>query len=255
LFQVLIRLIDHHIDTERKYKVVGVQKYSRLPLKVDPSTIPVVGVSSEPAIALADLTPQRLRDSFKVKTDWVPESSDEQDYRAFEMLAPKPASVLIPLIQRDTGLTMLLTRRTAHLSNHAGQVSFPGGRAEPHDRSPIDTALRETEEEIGLARQHIEPIGHLPDYFTNSGYRVTPIVSLVLPPFELLPDSFEVAEVFEVPLEFLMNPANHQTRMAELEDGVRSFYTMPYGRHFIWGATASMLRIFYSYLAAHLPRA
>jgi 8-oxo-dGTP pyrophosphatase MutT (NUDIX family) len=110
------------------------------------------------------------------------------------------AAVLIPLVQRPDGLTVLLTQRTAHLSNHAGQISFPGGRAEDEDSSPIETALRETEEEIGLHRRHVEIVGVLPDYVTGTGYVVTPVIGLVTPPFELIAESNEVAEIFEVPL-------------------------------------------------------
>ena len=147
---------------------------------------------------------------------------------------------------------MLLTQRTAHLTDHAGQISFPGGRAEAEDASAIDTALRETEEEIGLARSHVETIGTLPEYLTGTGYQVTPVVALVTPPFVLTPDDNEVAEVFEVPLAFLMDGANHQRLSFELPEGAgrRTFYAMPYQRFFIWGATAGMLRNLFHFLRA-----
>lgn len=151
------------------------------------------------------------------------------------------ASVLVPIVNRPSGLTVLLTQRTAHLADHAGQVSFPGGRAEPRDTDPIDTALREAEEEIGLDRRHVEIIGMLPDYWTITGYRVTPVVGWVEPPFSLHLDTFEVADAFEVPLEFLMDPARHERHSYEYNGGRRHYFAMPYeGRH-IWGATAAMI--------------
>ncbi len=153
----------------------------------------------------------------------------------------KPASVLIPLIDRPEGLSVLLTRRTAHLAHHAGQVSFPGGHIEPADEGPVDTALRETEEEVGLDRRSIEVVGHLDVYVTRTGFVITPVVAFVHPPFTLRPDPHEVDEVFEVPLAFLLDPSNHQKCSAEFEGVTRHFYAMPYGRHFIWGATAGML--------------
>ena len=161
----------------------------------------------------------------------------------------RPAAVLVPLVRRAAGLTVLFTRRTAHLHDHAGQISFPGGRAEP-DESPAATALRETEEEIGLAAGQVEILGHLQDYVTVTGYRVTPVVGLVRPPLELKADDFEVAEIFEVPLGFLLDPANHQ-RNSVRHDGVqRHYYAMPYRGYYIWGATAGMLMNFYAFLTA-----
>ncbi|MCG2578301.1 CoA pyrophosphatase [Dechloromonas sp. XY25] len=153
-----------------------------------------------------------------------------------------PAAVLFPIVLRDDGYTVLLTQRTAHLRDHAGQVSFPGGRVEEHDRSPTDTALRETEEEIGLARERIEIVGFLPEYRTGTGFRVTPVVALVRPPFDLQPDPFEVAEIFEVPLSFLLDPANHQQHSLHYRGALRNYFAMPYGEYFIWGATAGMIR-------------
>ena len=153
-----------------------------------------------------------------------------------------PAAVLFPIVLRDGGQTVLLTQRTAHLRDHAGQISFPGGRVEAHDRSPMDTALRETEEEIGLARERVEIVGFLPEYRTGTGFRVTPVVALVRPPFDLQPDPFEVAEIFEVPLAFLLDPANHQQHSLHYRGALRSYFAMPYGEYFIWGATAGMIR-------------
>lgn len=159
-----------------------------------------------------------------------------------------PAAVLVPVIERPQGLTVLLTQRTAHLNDHAGQVSFPGGRCEPTDPSPVFTALRETEEEIGLDPARVEVLGLLPEYRTGTGFTVTPVVGLVRPPFDLNPDSFEVAEIFETPLDFLLDPANHQRHSMEIGGVVRHYYAMPYEGYFIWGATAGMLVSLYRLL-------
>lgn len=159
-----------------------------------------------------------------------------------EPLRPlKPAAVLVPLINRPDGLTVLFTQRTSHLAHHAGQISFPGGHIEPSDGGPIDTALRETEEEVGLDRSRVGVIGYLDIYVTRTGFVVTPIVGFVCPPFALKPDPHEVAEIFEVPLSFLIDRANHQHCSAEFEGVTRHFWAIPYGGCFIWGATAGML--------------
>ena len=161
-----------------------------------------------------------------------------------------PAAVLVPLILRDGALSVLLTERTAHLANHAGQVSFPGGRMEAGDADPVATALRETEEEIGLSPDCVDILGQLDDYVTVTGFQVVPVVGLICPPFNLNPDSFEVAEVFEVPLDFILDPANHQkhSRIAPAGEP-RYFYAMPYNDHYIWGATAAMLVNLYEILS------
>lgn len=151
------------------------------------------------------------------------------------------AAVLVPVIDRPEGLTVLFTQRTAHLNDHAGQVSFPGGRCEVTDASPVFTALRETEEEIGLDPGSVEILGILPEYRTGTGFSVTPVVGLVHPPLDLDLDSFEVAEVFETPLVFLLDPANHQRHSMEIGGVLRHYYAMPYEGYFIWGATAGML--------------
>ena len=153
-----------------------------------------------------------------------------------------PAAVLFPIVRRLDGYTVLLTERTAHLRDHAGQVSFPGGRVEETDCSPLDTALRETEEEIGLMRRYVEVIGYLPEYCTGTGFRVIPVVGVVSPPFELNPDPFEVADIFEVPLAFLLDEANHQRHSMHWRGAMRHYFAMPYDGHFIWGATAGMIR-------------
>ena len=152
-----------------------------------------------------------------------------------------PASVLVPLVIREEGLNLMLTLRTAHLNDHAGQVSFPGGRVEDDDRDVVDTALRETEEEVGLDRQNIRTLGQLDPYITRTGFHVTPIVGIVQPPFDLQPDSFEVEEVFEVPFSFFMDRGNHEKREYNFESKKRFFYAMPYDNYYIWGATAGMI--------------
>jgi len=160
----------------------------------------------------------------------------------------RPAAVLVPVVRREGGLTVLLTRRTAHLNDHAGQISFPGGRAEPGDADAAQTALREAAEEIGLEAARVEVLGELHPYVTVTGYRVTPVVGLVTPPLDLRPDDFEVAEVFEVPLAFLLDPANHQRHRVLTEGRERYYYAMPYRQYYIWGATAGMLMNFYAFL-------
>lgn len=160
-----------------------------------------------------------------------------------------PAAVLVPIVLHPAGPAVLLTLRTAHLRDHPGQVSFPGGRVESEDANPLETALRETEEEIGLARRHVELAGYLPDYYTGTGFRVTPVVAWLRPPFSLAPDRFEVAEVFEVPLTFLLDEANHQRMAIHVGGRRRAFYSMPYNERFIWGATAGMIRLLHDRMA------
>lgn len=220
-------------------------------LSFDPELIPIESIAGEAAVSPDQLTSDWLRQRFTVPGVWAPEFTDEHRLRLNEKQMT-PASVLLPIVRRAQGLTLLLTQRTAHLTDHGGQVSFPGGRAEQHDQSSIDTALRETEEEIGLHRRHVEVLGTLPDYMTGTGYQVTPVVALVSPPFELRAEPFEVAEIFEVPLTYLMNGMHHQRRTVELPGGggSRTFYAMPYERFFIWGATAGMLRNLFHFLRA-----
>jgi mutator protein MutT len=157
----------------------------------------------------------------------------------------KGAAVLIPIVAHKDEATVLLTQRASSLRNHSGQIAFPGGRIDGGE-SAVQAALREAEEEIGLTVSHIEPIGHMDYYFTGTGYRISPVVAIVTPPFNLTLNAQEVDSVFEVPLSFLMQPANHQ-RITRKEDG-RSFYAMPFGERYIWGATAGMLRGLYESL-------
>jgi len=224
-----------------------------LPMKplFNPADTLLDGHADELPLSAGRLGADWLRQRFKESVEWAPEFGDlAQLHRSGR--PPVAAAVLVPLVLRDGAPTLLLTTRAAHLHDHAGQVSFPGGRVDPEDADVVATALRETEEEIGLSRQHIEVIGTLPDYHTGTGFVVTPVVALVHPPFELAADQFEVAEIFEVPLAFLMNGSNHQRRsivMPDLAEG-RRFYAMPYGDYFIWGATAGMLRNLYHFLRA-----
>jgi 8-oxo-dGTP pyrophosphatase MutT (NUDIX family) len=162
----------------------------------------------------------------------------------------RPAAVLVPVVRREDGLTVLFTRRTPHLQDHAGQISFPGGRAEPEDASLEATALREAQEETGLPAERVELLGRLPEYVTVTGYRVTPVVGLISPSLDLRPDPFEVAEIFEVPLAFFLDPANHLRNSLVQEGKHRRYYAMPYRHYYIWGATAGMLMNLYGLLSA-----
>jgi 8-oxo-dGTP pyrophosphatase MutT (NUDIX family) len=218
-------------------------------LHLDPRQLPVDAIAGEAALPAERLDAAWLRERLAHPKAWEPELPEDLLFRIGKL---RRAAVLVPIVQRPEGLTVLLTQRTAHLSSHPGQVSFPGGSAEPEDSSPIETALRETEEEIGLSRHNIEIIGVLPEHATASSFLVTPVVGLVTPPFDLVADPGEVAEIFEVPLAFLMNGVNHQRMSFELPEGAgrRSFYAMPWERFFIWGATAGMLRNLFHLLRA-----
>ena len=163
--------------------------------------------------------------------------------------AATAAAVLVPIIAHPAALSVLFTQRTAHLKSHAGQVSFPGGRAEPGDVTPEFTALREAQEEIGLAPEKAEVISRLPDYFTRTGFRVTPVVGLLIPPLALEPDPREVEEVFEVPLAFLLDPRNHRRETREIQGRSVGYYVMRFEGRTIWGATAGMIVNLYRHLA------
>jgi 8-oxo-dGTP pyrophosphatase MutT (NUDIX family) len=155
--------------------------------------------------------------------------------------ALRPAAVLVPLIDHNHGMSVLLTQRTAHLTAHAGQISFPGGRIEEHDPNPIAAALRETEEEVGLPRERVGVIGRLDTYITGTGFEITPIVGMIEPPFPLAIDPFEVAEAFEVPLSYILDRRNHQRVERNSAGRTRSFFILPYQGRNIWGATAGIL--------------
>jgi len=223
----------------------------------DAQAIPIHQIcADEKKVAKEFLEPSGLRARLQSPPQWEPEITDENrhviaaDIIAKRQVAGKVtrAAVLIPLLLKEEGLSVLLTQRTNHLRDHAGQISFPGGRMDPEDQSPNDTALRESKEEIGLDPERVEIIGHLPQYLTVSGYSVTPVVGLVQAQAEYVLDEFEVADIFEVPLSFLLDPVNHQVRLWQSEQGGRRFYSMPYENRFIWGATAGMLRNLYHLL-------
>jgi 8-oxo-dGTP pyrophosphatase MutT (NUDIX family) len=167
----------------------------------------------------------------------------------------KPAAVLVPVINRPGGATVLLTMRAAALRDHSAQIAFPGGKIDAGDASPVETALREAEEEIGLSRAHVTPLGFLDAYLTGTGYRIVPVVAAVEPAFELSINRGEVDEAFETPLGFLMNPANHEWHGRIWKGSYRSYYAMTYADRYIWGATAGILRNLHDRLlgAPHTP--
>lgn len=225
-------------------------------LSFDPQQLPVLRKDDHlPAVPQLHLSTDALRQRFLMPPVWSPEIKTEG---RMSDRAPAHASVLVPLVLRDE-MTVLLTQRTDHLTDHPGQVSFPGGRVEPTDADATATALREAHEEIGLEASYVDVLGAMPTYTTGTGFIVTPIVALIAPGFTVTADPFEVAEVFEVPLRFLMDPANHRWHEFEVAGVRREFLSMPWDgldaqgqarRYFVWGATASMLRNLYRFLLA-----
>lgn len=231
-------------------------------LSFNPQALPVIGVDDHlPGVSPSRMLPEALRARFAQPPAWQPEIVAEH---RFTQRQPTHASVLIPLVQRDE-LMVLLTQRTDHLTDHPGQISFPGGRAEPTDGNATATALREAHEEIGLQAHFVDVLGSMPTYTTGTGFIVTPVVALIEPGFSLTADPFEVAEIFEVPLSFLMNPAMHRrhsvdvTGVTDVTSVRREFFSMPWEgvgadglprRYFVWGATAAMLRNLYGFLVA-----
>jgi 8-oxo-dGTP pyrophosphatase MutT (NUDIX family) len=215
----------------------------------DPRHVPVRAIDLHlPKPDPASLTPQAIAARFARQHVWTPDVHKEAP---FIDRAPAHASVLIPLVQRER-LTVLLTLRPTHMNSHSGQIAFPGGKADPDDRDAVATALREAQEEVGLESEFVEVIGSLPIYTTGSAFIVTPVVALVKPGFHLVPNADEVADVFEVPLDFLMDPANHRHHVVDWAGAQRGWLSMPYidggTERFIWGATAGMLRNFYRFL-------
>lgn len=219
-----------------------------------------------PAVPPDDLQPEALRTRFAQPPVWQPEVLREN---FFSDRTSAQAAVLVPIVMRGPRASMptvLLTRRAAHMKTHSGQIAFPGGKVDPGDANRRATALREAQEEVGLEPCHVQVIGELPVYITGTSFWVTPVVGLVSPDFKPKPNADEVADVFEVPLSFLMNPANHRRHAWDWQGARRHWFSMPYEEqrtevggqiqtveHFIWGATAGMLRNFYRFLVAPPP--
>lgn len=223
---------------------------SKLP-NFDPRQVPVAGVDSHlPAVPAERLQAAFLRQRFAAPPDWQPEVRAEP---RFTQRQPAQAAVLVPLVARPEP-TLLLTQRTSHLANHSGQIAFPGGKVDETDVDVVDAALREAEEEVGLARDYVQVLGTLPIYTTGTAFVITPVVAWVRPGFTLVPNPGEVADVFEVPLSFLLDPAHHRRHAFEFEGVRREWFSMPWQdgatERYIWGATAGMLRNFYRFLAA-----
>lgn len=158
----------------------------------------------------------------------------------------RDAAVLIGVVDRGEDTSVLLTQRTAHLRSHAGQIAFPGGKIDEDDDGPVGAALREAHEEVGLDAEQVQVLGDLGHYYTGSGYRVVPVLAVIQPAMILSPNPAEVDEVFEVPLSFLMNPANHQKKSGEFRGETRYYYAMPFQQRYIWGVTAGILRVLYN---------
>jgi len=223
---------------------------SKLP-NFDPRVVPVAGIDAQlPAVAREALTPQALRQRFANPPAWEPEVWAEH---RFVDRQPAHAAVLVPVVMREHP-TILLTERATHLSTHSGQVAFPGGKRDDTDRDIVHTALREAQEEVGLDSSQVEVLGAMPTYITGTRFIITPVIALVSPGHSLTLNPHEVADAFEVPLEFLMNPAHHHRHHLDVAGLRREWFSMPYmegmTERFIWGATAGMLRNFYRFLVA-----
>lgn len=205
-----------------------------------------------PPVRAERMTAAGLRDLFANPPSWDTEVRHERRWGG--PTQSRAAAVLVPIVMHDEGPSVLLTQRTSHLPTHAGQIAFPGGKIDPHDISPAAAALREAEEEVALSRDWVEVIGSMPSYHTGSGFDITPVVGLVDPRAQWRAHPGEVALVFEVPLDFVMNPLNHWQHEAEVMGERLQWWSMPYTqgqhRHYIWGATAAMLRNFYRMMAA-----
>jgi len=221
------------------------------PLIFDPQQVPVFQVDTHlAAVPAQHLTPAALQARFASPPLWQPELVRE---RKFLDRAPAQAAVLLGVVMRDEP-TVLLTQRPSHMSTHAGQIAFAGGKSDEGDVDAAATALREAHEEVGLDARHVQVLGVLPEYVTGSAFHVTPVVALISPDMALQLNAQEVADAFEVPLAFLMNPAHHRWHRYEFEGVTREWLSMPYQDgeqlRFVWGATAGMLRNFYRFLRA-----
>ena len=223
---------------------------SKLPA-FDPQQVPVFQVDTHlAAVPAMHLTPAALQARFASPPAWQPELVRE---RKFMDRAPAQAAVLLGVVMRDEP-TVLLTQRPAHMSTHAGQIAFAGGKCDEGDADAAATALREAHEEVGLEAHHVQVLGTLPEYVTGSAFYVTPVVALISPAMTLHLNTHEVSDAFEVPLAYLMNPAHHRWHRYEFEGVTREWLSMPYQdgaqQRFVWGATAGMLRNFYRFLRA-----
>ncbi|MFT0533509.1 CoA pyrophosphatase [Castellaniella hirudinis] len=219
----------------------------------DPAAQPLLPGVPLPALPAQCLQLDYIRDAFQRRVSWQVEPLFAQSFvpGGAAYAAARQAAVLMPLVQRDTGLQVLFTRRADHLHDHAGQISFPGGCIEPTDAGVIDTAIRETQEEIGVARQFVQVMGVQPSLLTTTQFLMTPVIGELLPGFQLAADQSEVAEIFEVPLHVLMDPAQHRLHQLQTAWGHgRCYFSVSWQSYFIWGATAILLRNFYYFLAA-----
>ena len=227
-----------------------------LPPLFDPRLVPAQPIRQpEPAVDAASLTAQSIRGRFTAGVTWVPDVVHEPKWGEVQRM--RKAAVLIALVQR-TELHVVLTHRSVHLPTHAGQVAFAGGKIDPTDASPEAAALRETHEEIGVHPSDVAVLGRLSDYTTGTGFHITPVVALLAPGTAYVPEANEVDQVFEVPLAFLTDPANHHRHVSHRDGIKRQWWSMPYvdaggQEHFIWGATAGMLRNLYQFLRAPMP--
>jgi 8-oxo-dGTP pyrophosphatase MutT (NUDIX family) len=234
-------------------------------LSFDPRNVPVWRIDHDmPAVPTAHWLPDALKARFATPPVWQPEVERET---SFSNRKPAQAAVLVPIVMRGpegAQSTILLTQRANHMSTHSGQIAFPGGKVDPQDANHQAAALREAQEEVGLAPQHVQIISEMPVYVTGTAFWVTPVIALVTPEFELKPNANEVQDVFEVPLSFLMNPAHHRRHAFEWQGAKRQWFSMPYQEarlgpngqsdvveRFIWGATAAMLRNFYRFLVVN----
>lgn len=223
---------------------------SKLPA-FDPQQVPVFQVDTHlVAVSTSHLTPEALQARFANPPQWQPELVRE---RKFMDRQPAQAAVLLGIVMRDEP-TVLLTQRPSHMSTHAGQIAFAGGKCDETDTDVAATALREAHEEVGLEAHHVQVLGTLPEYVTGSAFYVTPVVALIAPTMTLKLNTHEVSDAFEIPLAYLMNPAHHRWHRYEFEGVMREWLSMPYHDgdqlRFVWGATAGMLRNFYRFLSA-----
>lgn len=220
----------------------------------DPQTQPIVPLSD----ILLPLHNEAMQldfilEAFKTPIDWQVEPIFTESFQAdsLDLIGIVQAAVFVPLVQRSNGLHLLFTRRASHLYDHAGQICFPGGRIEETDSDAVAAALRETHEEIGVSPEYIQLIGTQPGFLTSTRFTMKPVIGFVRSGFIIRPDLTEVAEVFEVPLSFLMDPSHHFLHRANLPDGGHRFYfSMPWNDYFIWGATAALIRNLYHFLSA-----